>query len=102
MFQMLTFDGLVSKLHQRLEQLTEYRQGGNNTRYELKDTALSAMAVFFTQSPSFLAHQKKLAKPGELQPYDGVIPSKRNISSSAADYLFFLIQAWQSARFVLS
>ena len=33
---------------------------GKNTRYTLVDAALGAFAVFFTQSPSFLAHQRTL------------------------------------------
>ena len=57
---MLTFDKLVSMFHQRLDQLPDHRKGGNNTTYDLKDAALGALAVFFTQSPSFLAHQKKM------------------------------------------
>lgn len=56
---MLTFDKLVRMFHQRLDQLPDHRKGGNNTTYDLKDAALGALAVFFTQSPSFLAHQKK-------------------------------------------
>ena len=57
---MLTFDQLVGTLHHRLDQLPDHRKGGNNTTYEMKDAALGAFAVFFTQSPSFLAHQKKM------------------------------------------
>ena len=57
---MLTFDQLVGIFHQRLDQLPDHRKGGNNTTYEMKDAALGAFAVFFTQSPSFLAHQKKM------------------------------------------
>jgi hypothetical protein len=57
---MLTFDELVSMFHQRLDQLPDHRQGGNNTTYDIKDAALGALAVFFSQSPSFLAHQKKM------------------------------------------
>jgi hypothetical protein len=57
---MLTFDKLVRLLHQRLDKLPDHRKGGNNTTYELKDAALGGLAVFFTQSPSFLAHQKKM------------------------------------------
>ena len=60
MTQMLTFDKLIRLLHQRLDKLPDHRKGGNNTTYELKDAALGALAVFFTQSPSFLAHQKKM------------------------------------------
>src|SRR5918997_1670123 len=33
---------------------------GTNTQYTIKDAALAAFAVFFTQSPSFLAHQQTL------------------------------------------
>jgi hypothetical protein len=58
--QMLTFDKLIRMFHQRLDQLPDHRKGGNNTTYEIKDAVLSGLAVFFTQSPSFLAHQKKM------------------------------------------
>lgn len=57
---MLSFDQLIGKFHQRLDQLPDHRKGGNNTTYEMKDAALGAFAVFFTQSPSFLAHQKQM------------------------------------------
>lgn len=57
---MLTFDQLVSLLHEQLDRLPDHRRGGNNTTYEIKDAALEAFAVFFSQSPSFLAHQKKM------------------------------------------
>ena len=57
---MLTYDQLVSLLHEQLDQLPDHRKGGNNTTYEMKDAALGAFAVFFSQSPSFLAHQKKM------------------------------------------
>ena len=60
MSQMLTFDKLVRMFHQRLDQLPDHRKGGNNTTYEIKDAALGALTVYFTQSPSFLAHQKKM------------------------------------------
>jgi len=60
MSQMLTFDKLVRLFHQQLDQLADHRKGGNNTRYEIKDAALGALAVFFTQTPSFLAYQKKM------------------------------------------
>jgi hypothetical protein len=56
----LTFDSLVDVLHERLDQLPDHRQGGPNTRYELKDAALGAFAVFFNQSPSFLASQRRM------------------------------------------
>ena len=55
----LTFDNLVRAFHQCLDQLPDHRQGQNIT-YEIKDAALGAFAVFFTQSPSFLAHQRRM------------------------------------------
>jgi hypothetical protein len=56
---MLSFDQLIGKFHQRLDQLPDHRKGGNNTTYEMKDAALGAFAVFFTQSPSFFGPSKK-------------------------------------------
>jgi hypothetical protein len=55
----LQFDALVQTLHTRLDQLPDVRRG-KNTQYSIKDAALGAFAVFFTQSPSFLAHQQTL------------------------------------------
>lgn len=36
------------------------KRTGQNKHYSLEDAALGAFAVFFTQSPSFLAHQKAM------------------------------------------
>lgn len=36
------------------------RRKGKNTRYSLRDAALGAFSVFFTQSPSFLSHQQSM------------------------------------------
>jgi len=58
--QGLSIDGLVDLIHAQFEQIPDHRQGGPNTTYEIKDAALGAFAVFFTQSPSFLAHQRKM------------------------------------------
>jgi hypothetical protein len=58
--EILTFDRLVDTFHERLDQLPDHRQGGPNTRYELKDAALGAFAVFFNQAPSFLAYQRRM------------------------------------------
>ena len=55
----LQFDELVSHLKVRFLLLPDSRQGFNTT-YHIQDAALSAFSVFFTQCPSFLAHQKKL------------------------------------------
>ena len=49
----LAFDHLVQALHHHLATLPDDRKG-KNTHYAIKDAALGACAVFFTQSPSFL------------------------------------------------
>jgi hypothetical protein len=52
MTETLAFDHVVKRLHQQLAALPDYRKG-KNTQYAIKDVALGACAVFFTQSPSF-------------------------------------------------
>jgi hypothetical protein len=55
----LSFDNLLNKLCETLDQLPEHRKGVNR-QYSLKDAGLGAFSVFFTQSPSFLAHQRTM------------------------------------------
>jgi hypothetical protein len=55
----LGFDSLVHSLHDMLDRLPDARRG-KNIQFQIKDAALAAFAVFFTQSPSFLAHQLSL------------------------------------------
>ena len=55
----LHFDALIPAFHAVLDHLPDIRRG-TNTQYAIKDAALGAFAVFFTQSPSFLAHQRTL------------------------------------------
>jgi len=55
----VTFDALVSELRHLFAQFPD-RRTGKNTRYRLEDAALGAFAVFFTQSPSFLAFQRSM------------------------------------------
>jgi len=50
----------VGSFRQRLSSLPDKRTG-KNTRYGMEDVALSAFSVFFTQTPSFLAYQRKMA-----------------------------------------
>ena len=61
MTDLLEFDNLVAKLQHQLEQLPDQRTG-KNISYSLKEAALAAFSVFFTQSPSFLAHQRAMKK----------------------------------------
>ena len=55
------FKKIVDELSECFEKLPDYREGVN-TRYDIKDAAVSAFSVFFTQSPSFLASQRLLQK----------------------------------------
>ena len=55
----LGFDALVQSFHDQLDLLPDTRRG-KNIQFSIKDAALAAFAVFFTQSPSFLAHQRSL------------------------------------------
>lgn len=50
------FDELIKTIGQSFEWLPDYGTG-ENRRYEIKDAALSAFGIFFTQSQSFLAYQ---------------------------------------------
>src|SRR5712691_4706575 len=56
----LSFDDLQSILHQRIDQLPDHRKEGPNTQYRIRDAALGAFGIFFTQSPSFLDYQRTL------------------------------------------
>ena len=56
----LGFDALKGILHRRIHQLPDHRKPGPNTRYTIKDAALGAFGVFYTQSPSFLEYQHHL------------------------------------------
>jgi len=55
----LAFDDLVQALHHQLAALPDDWKG-KNTQDAIKDAALGAFAVFFTQSPSFLAYQRTM------------------------------------------
>ncbi len=59
MDESLHFTPLIERFHHLLDQLPDTRRG-KNIQYSIKDAALAAFAVFFTQSPSFLAHQQTL------------------------------------------
>ncbi len=59
MSETLAFDNLVNEFHGVLDELPDHRTGQNKS-YSIKDAALGAFSVFFTQSPSFLAHQRTM------------------------------------------
>jgi len=54
-----SFNDLLGHLRQVFAELPDRRKG-QNLSYTMEDFGLSAFAVFFTQSPSFLAHQKAM------------------------------------------
>jgi hypothetical protein len=54
------YETLITALQHSFENLPDPRSG-ENTRYEIKDAAVSAFGIFFTQSPSFLAYQRLMA-----------------------------------------
>lgn len=54
-----TWDEHLQHLRQVLGQLPD-RRTGDNTTYSMEDIGLGAFSVFFTQCPSFLAHQKTM------------------------------------------
>lgn len=59
--KIFNFNSLVKKLHQVIETFPDCRIGKNISK-DFKDAALGGFAVFFTQSPSFLAYQKNMQK----------------------------------------
>ncbi len=56
----LSLQALMQRLRERWSSLPDCRQPNNNQRYAIADGVLSAFAVFFMQSGSFLAHQRLL------------------------------------------
>ena len=60
----LTFRKLLAPVQQALDRLPEHRSG-QNILYSLTEAGLSAFAVFYMQSPSFLAHQRDMQRRRE-------------------------------------
>jgi hypothetical protein len=56
-----TIDGLIEGLRDACAGLPD-RRHGKNGQYTMADIGMAAFAVFFMQSPSFLAHQRHLAQ----------------------------------------
>lgn len=58
---------LMQCLRSSLHNLPDERKPGNNTKYEVEDAVMAAFSVFFTQSPSFLDHQRLMrSKKGKI------------------------------------
>ncbi|MCL5999805.1 MAG: ISNCY family transposase [Chloroflexi bacterium] len=58
----LRLGAVVAQFRDRWHSLPDSRKPNNNTQYSVGDAALSAFAVFFMQSPSFLAYQRDMNK----------------------------------------
>lgn len=52
---------LIKRIKEATQQFPDKRTG-KNTRYEMEDAGMGAFSVFFTQSPSFLAHQQDMKR----------------------------------------
>jgi len=63
MLKELKITSLIHELEEKMGEFPDPRTGKNN-QYEMVDVGMSAFSVFFTQSPSFLSHQRdmKLSK----------------------------------------
>lgn len=59
MYEELKLPRMIKRLKQSCEGFPDLRTGKNNI-YDLPDVGMSAFSVFFTQSPSFLAHQRDM------------------------------------------
>jgi hypothetical protein len=59
MLSELRLSGMIKRLEQACGSFPDLRTGKNSV-YELVDVGMSAFSVFFTQSPSFLAHQRDM------------------------------------------
>ena len=66
----LNFNQFISKVHDLFDNLPDYRLPSPNTQYAIKDAALGAFAMFFSQSPSFLSYQHRLCN----NPMDVIMP----------------------------
>ena len=55
----LTLDDITRQIRGTFEAFTDPRTG-KNKKYKMTDAGLSAFAVFFMQSPSFLEYQRTL------------------------------------------
>jgi hypothetical protein len=59
MYEELKLPRMIRRLEQSCEEFPDLRTGKNSI-YDLPDVGMSAFSVFFTQSPSFLAHQRDM------------------------------------------
>jgi len=56
----ITFNEIIKQTHNLFENLPDSRKGAPQTKYSVKDAALSALSIFFMQCPSFLSYQRDM------------------------------------------
>jgi len=61
LYEKLRQPKLIQRIKRELGKLPDSRKG-ENTQYEMQDAGMGAFSVFFTQSPSFLAHQEAIKR----------------------------------------
>jgi hypothetical protein len=59
--QLFNFKNLIRQLHEVVQTFPDRRKGSNISK-SLKDAAIGAFSIFFTQCPSFLSYQKSMQK----------------------------------------
>lgn len=57
--ELLSFERVIAHLRQTAARIPDQRTG-TNCHYRIEDVALSAFAMFFSQSPSFLDYQRRM------------------------------------------
>lgn len=62
MAQALRFKEMLRVLNEKAEVLPDWRRGGNHMKYKIRDGVLAAFAMFYMQSPSFLAYQRDMER----------------------------------------
>lgn len=72
---------LLSSIQNALEQVPEHRTG-KNIQYTLMEAGLSAFAVFYMQSPSFLEHQRDMQRQRGQNNAEGLFGVERIPSDS--------------------
>ena len=56
----ITFNQIIKQIHNLFDNLPDSRKGVPQTKYSIKDAALSALSTFFMQCPSFLSFQRDM------------------------------------------
>lgn len=58
----LGFDWFIQAIHQNFSDLPDFRSASPRLKYSIKDAALGAFSMFFSQSPSFLSYQRVMSQ----------------------------------------